>query len=33
MRRTLEKILQTIKAGFFLFDSPTGFGKTIIVLQ
>lgn len=33
MQRTLEKVIINHKKGVFLFDPPTGFGKTTIVLQ
>lgn len=33
MQKTLEKVITKHKTGMFLFDPPTGFGKTTIVLQ
>lgn len=30
MQRTLEKVITNHKKGVFLFDPPTGFGKTTI---
>lgn len=33
MQKTLEKVIVNHKTGLFLFDPPTGFGKTTIVLQ
>lgn len=33
MQRTLEKVITNHKSGMFLFDPPTGFGKTTVVLQ
>lgn len=33
MKRTLERVVENNEQGLFLFDPPTGFGKTTIVLQ
>lgn len=33
IQRTLEKDITNHKTGMFLFDPPTGFGKTTVVLQ
>lgn len=33
MKRTLERVVENNNRGLFLFDPPTGFGKTTIVLQ